>query len=301
MVADMFYVQNTVLTVAVMELALTAVLIYLFWNRNLQRRFPAMGAYLGLGLVSALVSLANIVTPNWLFFSGFDFSVDIFKAIFLLDTILLYFICMEVFRSALSPFTGLMKFGTIVFRWVVLVSVIVDLSTIHISRSMLVSTAGFTHIAHNVTLGLAHSLSILALCLLGFLCLSMKPLRLSVRDAAFGISLGFGVLSASGFVGSLIAMVFPSMAAPIQSGTAIVLLIVGCLWVAYFALPEPIRKPMLVPVNSTIYRWNEIASALGHTGTKVVVRQPANGFFLSDVERVVETVLARNLTNNESE
>jgi hypothetical protein len=64
-------------------------------------------------------------------------------------------------------------------------------------------------------------------------------------------------------------------------------------------LPERMRKPVIMPANSTIYRWNEIASALGH-GTKVAVQQPANGFFLTDVERVVEKVLTRNLQGNES-
>jgi hypothetical protein len=69
----------------------------------------------------------------------------------------------------------------------------------------------------------------------------------------------------------------------------------------YWILPEPARKPVLVPASSTIYRWNEIASALGHTGTQVAVQQPANSFFLSDVERVVEKVLARNMKGRESE
>ena len=57
----------------------------------------------------------------------------------------------------------------------------------------------------------------------------------------------------------------------------------------------------MIPLNSTILRWNEIASALGHTGTQVAVQQPASGFFLTDVERVVEDVLNRNLKSRESE
>jgi len=56
--------------------------------------------------------------------------------------------------------------------------------------------------------------------------------------------------------------------------------------VTYCALPEPARQPVVMPVNSTIYRWNEIASALGHTGTQVAVQQPAGSFFLTDVERL---------------
>ena len=37
---------------------------------------------------------------------------------------------MEVFRSALSAFSGLMKFGIVIFRWAILVSVIVTLSSV---------------------------------------------------------------------------------------------------------------------------------------------------------------------------
>jgi hypothetical protein len=47
----------------------------------------------------------------------------------------------------------------------------------------------------DIAFGLMRSVSVLELCLLGFLCLSMNALRLSVRDLAFGISLGFGVMS----------------------------------------------------------------------------------------------------------
>jgi hypothetical protein len=56
-----------------------------------------------------------------------------------------------------------------------------------------------------------------------------------------------------------------------------------------------------MPASSAIYRWNEIASALGHTGTQVAVPQTANSFFLTDVEKVVEKVLTKNLKRRESE
>jgi hypothetical protein len=66
-------------------------------------------------------------------------------------------------------------------------------------------------------------------------------------------------------------------------------------------LPEAVRKPVMMPASSTIFRWNEIASALGHTGTQIAVQQPATSFFLTDVEKVVEKVLTRNLKGRESE
>ena len=66
------------------------------------------------------------------------------------------------------------------------------------------------------------------------------------------------------------------------------------------ALPEPARRPVVMPAHSPILRWNEIASALGHTGTQVTVR-PTEGFVLTEVERAVEGVLHRNLKKRESE
>ena len=47
----------------------------------------------------------------------------------------------------------------------------------------------------DMAVGLMRSVSVLELCLLAFLCLSMNALRLSVRDLAFGIALGFGMLA----------------------------------------------------------------------------------------------------------
>ena len=91
-----------------------------------------------------------------------------------------------------------------------------------------------------------------------------------------------------------------SLTAPLQFVYQSVVLAALGTWVAYCAVPERARKPVVIPANSTIYRWNEIASALGHTGTQVAVQQPANSFFLTDVEKVVEKVLSRNLRESES-
>jgi hypothetical protein len=74
---------------------------------------------------------------------------------------------------------------------------------------------------------------------------------------------------------------------------SVILLALG-IWVAYCAIPEPARLPVMVPASSLIFRWNEIASALGHTGTQVAMRQPDGGILLTDVENVVETALAQN-------
>ncbi len=187
-----------------------------------------------------------------------------------------------------------MKFGLVIFRWAVLASVLVTFSTITYSHRGVM-------VIPDIAFGLMRSVSILELCVLAFLCLSMNALRLPVRDMAFGIAFGFGLLSANDLVGAALVKLHSSLTEPFQFVyQALVLLTIG-VWVAYSALPEPVRKPMVVPANSTIYRWNEIASALGHTGTQVAVVQPASSsFFLTDVEKVVDKVLTRNLRESET-
>src|SRR5579863_2190220 len=285
--------QTAMWLLNVMEFALWCVLAFLFWRKKLSRRFPAMGMYLALRVVSTPVLLAAmwVYTQPWghnyylVYFIGF-------WANYIASAILLFFICVEVFRSALSAFTGLMRFGTVIFRWAVLASVIVTFSSVSFAHRGIL-------IIPEIADGLMRSVSILELCLLAFLCLSMNALRLSARDMGFGIALGFGLMSSNDFVvGSLLAR-NASLTSPLQFVYESVVLGVLGTWVAYCALPEPVRKPVVMRANSTIYRWNEIAAALGH-GTQVAVQQPANSFFLTDVEKVVDKVLNRSLQSSES-
>ncbi len=254
-----------------------------------------MSAYLGLRLASGpvlffLLSISQ-ATPSTTWYGVYFF---VYWAVYIVSAAMLFFICIEVFRSALSPFAGLMKFGIIIFRWAVLASAIVTFSTLSFSHRGI-------GIIPDIAFGLMHSVSILELCLLAFLCLCMNALRLSVRDVAFGISLGFGVMAANDFVAASLISRNISLTAPLQFVYESLILTALGVWALYCAMPQEARKPVVMPANSTVYRWNEIASALGHTGTQVAVQQPANSFFLSDVEKVVDKVLNRNLKGRQSE
>ena len=281
---------------SVAEFALWTVFGFLFWSKGLHRRFPAMGAYLALRIASMPVLLFFLYGQSQHWFHDLCTPIYFYAywAVYIASAVLLFFICMEVFRSVLSVFPGLRKFGVVIFRWAVLASVIMTFSSVSFAhRGILVIP--------DIANGLMRSVSIVELCLLGFLCLSMNALRLSVRDMAFGISLGFGLMSSNDFIVVSLISRHTSLTAPLQFVYESVILFALGTWVAYCALPESARQPVVMPANSTIYRWNEIASALGHTGTQVAARQPANSFFLTDVERVVEKVLTRNLKGRESE
>jgi hypothetical protein len=277
------------------EFLLVASVAFLFWRRKQYVRFPAMGAYLALrvfsmpALMFLLLEREKVASLTWSLAYFFTFW-----GVYIASAILLYFICIEIFRSALSAFTGLMKFGIIIFRWAILVSAIVTFSTVSFAHRGLM-------VIPDIANGLMHSVSLLELCLLAFLCLCMNALKLSVRDMAFGISLGFGAMAANDFVATSLISHSTGINAPMQFAYEGIILLALGIWVSYCALPEPVRKPLVMPANSTVYRWNEIASALGHTGTQVAVQQPATSFFLSDVEKVVDKVLNRNFKNRESE
>lgn len=267
-----------------------------FWLKGLHHRFPAMHGYLLLRVFSMPVLLGFLylqAQPSLhqeVFFPLYFYS---YWAVYLASAVMLYFICIEVYRTALAPFSGLSRLGTVVFRWAALASIIVSLATISHDHH------GAGRIIPDIAIGLMRSVSVLELCLLGFLCLSMNVLRSSLRDMSFGIALGFGLMSSNDFIQASLIVTDPSLVAPLQFFYEAMILVSLGIWLTYVALPEQVREPLVMPANSTIYRWNEIAAALGH-GTKVAVRQPANGFFLTDVERVVEKVLTRNLQGNES-
>jgi len=285
----------TALSVA--EILLWATLAFLFCKRGFHRRFRATASYLVLRALSGafLLTVLEFESSPW----GFGHHLGMFYffgyfGMYALSAVLLFFVCIEVFRSTLAAFPSISKLAIVIFRWAAIISVVVSLTSVSYQRPGL-------YILADVSYGLMRSVSVLELCLLAFLCLTMNALRLSVRDMAFGIALGFGVMSASDFV--IASWIGHARTAndPVEFVAELLVLAALGIWITYSVLPEPPARPVLMPANSTIYRWNEIASALGHTGTRVAIQQPANSFFLSDVERVVEKVLARNMNGRESE
>jgi len=277
------------------EFALTVLFGLLFWAKGFHRKFPAMGGYLGLRVASAPVLFWLVwATQHFHTISWYEAYFFVYWPVYFASAVVLYFVCMDIFSFALSVFPGLTRLGAIVFRWAALVSLIVSFSTFSFVR-------GGTPAIPDVAFRLMRSISILELCLLAFLCICMNALRLSIRDLSFGIALGLGLMAANDFFTATSVSHNSSLVASWQFISESVILLTYCLWILYSVLPQPERKPVMVPVSSPVYRWNEIASALGYTGTQVAVQQPSNGFFLTDVENVVEKVLARNLKDRKSE
>ncbi|WP_420238589.1 hypothetical protein ACOBR2_02995 [Telmatobacter bradus] len=272
------------------EFLLAAALALQVWKRNLYREFKALSIYLALRVLSLPVILVllegSMRTHATSWCCGYFFSS---WGIYLVCATMLFFVCLEIFRWALLPFVGLMKYGTTLFRWFAIVSVILAISSISIHNWASLP---------NITSGLMRSISILELCLLAFLCICMNTLQISTRDFAFGSSLCLAFLAANDLVQSTLPLRDMSLTAASEFIYEIATLVGWGMWNYYATLPQTVRKPVVLSAASPIYRWNEIAMALGHANTKVAMQQPSSGFFLSDVEQVVEKVLARNLKKN---
>ena len=254
--------------------------------------FPRDGPLSGLRLVStpALLAAYYVISQPWGRKYYFVYFLP-FWAVYIASAVLLLFVCIEVFRSALSGLPGLMKFGIVIFRWAIVVSVVLTFSSISFVHHGLAAVP-------DLASGLMRSVGILALCLLAFLCLSMNALRLSIRDMAFGISLGFGVMCSNDFVIASVISHDATLTAPLQLVYEAVILGALGIWISYCAAPVAARK--LADDAGQFHHLSLERDCLsaGPTGTQLCSSRPAA---LTDVEKVVEKVLTRNLKGRESE
>src|SRR6202789_2276845 len=186
--------NSTMWAMTLGELGLWAALSLVFWNKKLQKRLPAMGWYLALRAISSVVFLALLFIHgqswgHWALVSYFY----VYYANYCACTVLVFLVSVEVFRSALTGFSGIQRFGSVIFRWAALASLIISFSTVSF-------TSPDWRIVPEIAYRLMRSVSIIELCLLGFLCLSMNALKLSPRDLSFGIAFGLGIFSSSDFI-----------------------------------------------------------------------------------------------------
>jgi hypothetical protein len=277
-----------------LDVLLSIVAWAIFLRPSLRKNYRWMFSYLCVRAVTAAAVwllmygplLASPMTYTKIFFV-------VHWASFLLGSVLLFLGCLDVYRQALKPLQGLMRMGTSIFRWAAVASILVTATTftsITAGPGMLVK----------IGILLMRCVGTTELCLLALLLLSMKAIGLSPRSRPFGIAMGLAVMATIDCAESSVAVLHVIITPHVQSLFEALTLITLVLWVAYAALPEPVRKHVTVRADSTIYKWDQIAQALGHKGTQVAL-QPAPSFFLVDVEKVVERAFVRTLKGKESE
>jgi hypothetical protein len=282
-------------TVAVnLDVSFSIVVCAVFFRQKLRKQYPWMFAYLCIRAITAVIVafllfgplLASPLTYTRIYYVVYWSST-------LLSSGLLFLSCLDVYRQAMAPLPGLARMGNTVFTWAAIASALVTATTF-------TSIAPGPEMVSKVGLQLLRCAGATELCLLALLLMSMRAIGLSPRSRPLGFALGLGLMASIDCAESIVTMLGVPAAPLLQTAFEVSSVLTLSLWIIYATMPEPTRKAVTVPVNSTIYKWDQIASALGHKGTQIAV-QPAPSFFLVDVEKVVERAFTRTLHGKESE
>jgi len=204
---------------------------------------------------------------------------------YLAGCVALFFALQELFVNMMAPLPGLKRLGLAIFRWAAAVSLVLALSSVVTLAS---ASSIQDHLAAIFT-QIAIGFSVLALCLLAFLVVSVHALGLSYRNRVFGLCVGLGLLAAmdlmvNGLRFSTIGL-WPGHVAEIFTAVALV------IWIGFLAFPEPVKQQAPAAISSSAMLWNDLAQELGPNAPQPATQQSG---FLQNVESVVDRVLAKN-------
>lgn len=279
------------------EPLLSLVVLIAFLKSGLARRLPATRNYLFLRIGSTILLYGILEMHHLIAIAGttqYQIYFYTYWTLYLAGAVLIFFVIREIYSELMRPVPHLRRLGMMAFRWAVAISCIF--------AGIVLFSAGFVP-AHNLGGKLVYlaqlsfrSVSVLELCLLAFVVLTIHSMGRSFRSPLFGIALGLGIEAASEFlVNTVVIWRHEKVWSAANLVTEGVIVAVLLTWTVYFLLPE--RKENAVvfaaPEPSPLIRWNDVAQALGHSSPRVAAGA-STGFFLQDVERVVDRVLARN-------
>jgi hypothetical protein len=266
----------------------------IFFKSGSARRFPAMGVYLAVRGGSTLLLEALLwhwspsFTPN-LRYTLYFYT---YWVTYIASAVAIFFVIQEIFRHVMEPVPGLRRLGLLAFRWVSIVSVVVTVGAIALPASI---AAPNGNRIGPIALQLMRCVSVMEICLLAFLALSTHALGRTFRSRFFGIGLGFGIEAAAELFFTALSVRFPGLTSSANLFAECATLLMLLTWTVYFLLPEPQveRERVVLAPNSSLARWNSLANGLGQM-PQVATAQSSTGFFLQDIEGVVERVLAKN-------
>jgi hypothetical protein len=254
---------------------LSAAMIGLLVYKRLTREFSAFT----LLLAERAIGL-GIAVPILFFRSSLGISIPKAYSVYfytswaatIVAPILMILVLHSIYAAAMRPLKGLHSIGKMVFRWVGGVSILVSLG-VAFGPHLFNSASSATSIVTNIYAQVQQATSVLALCLLLFVCFAIRPLGLTYRSRIFGVTLGVGILAAAELFEAawFSTTTAHSVYSPIYLVTAFGMCAAEFVWLAYFALPEPERKLILLPTTSPFFFWNRVSEALGDNPGYVAV------------------------------
>lgn len=269
---------------------------FAFFRSGSARRYPAVSAYFIVRGAQALY--LEIVLNIWgkgmpdctsarytAYFWGYWIS-------YVATAITIFFVVQEVFKRVMEPVPGLRRLGLMAFRWISIVSLVITVGAIALPAGF---QAKGSFEPAPIAIQMMRCVSVMELCLLAFLALTIHALGRSFRSRLFGLGLGFGLQATADLVFTAVSNNYHGLVTSAALGLQIATTVVLLTWAAYFLAPEPAaeRNMIVLPPQSMLSRWNALAKGLGQMPQPVAAGAPT-GFFLADIEGVVDRVLAKN-------
>jgi hypothetical protein len=185
----------------------------------------------------------------------------------------------EVFKNAFKPFEALRDLASILFRWALLVVLLV---------SAVLAFSNNTGGTHSVVVGMILSIERSVLVMQGgillFLMLFSTRLGLSWRHHGFGIALGFGLYACGELVNNLL---WTRYGARFDAASDLLQMTLANLqvfvWLGYLMRPEPARVAVAsFEPKPILQRWDSVL------GGRPLATQ---GAFFVDLEKIVDHVM----------
>ena len=250
-----------------LETTLCVVALCVLIARKQWRDYAALGSFLAVRAVSngTLTCLHYAWGHSLSHQAVYNLYFYVYWISFAVEAVLALIIVYSVFRLAMAPLKGLQTLGMLVFKWAAGISVAVALG-----NAFAPHMTGTTYFMAAVS-QLQRTQSILTLCLLLFVCFAIRPMGLSYSSRIFGVSLGLGFMATNDLVQSAWLAFNPAMTTTYNRINGIVICVILATWTAYFAIPEPKRRIIVLPTTSPFLRWNQISQALGDSPGFVAV------------------------------
>jgi hypothetical protein len=240
-------------------LAATIVVLIVLRHRKVLADYWALASFLAVRAISTIIQIGVMASAGGFFTRKLAYKIYfyVYWSSYAIEALLCIAIIYGVYRLAMVPLKGLQSLGMLMFRWAAAVAVAVAVGTAfgpHITATKFIVVA---------VSQLQKTQSILTLCLLLFVTFAIRPMGLTYRSRIFGVSLGLGLMATL----DLVSVAWFSNKQNLHSlydilnGCAI--LATMSIWTAYFALPEPRRRIIVLPTTSPFLRWNQISTALG--------------------------------------
>jgi hypothetical protein len=231
-------------------------------SRGQLRRFRFVAAYLGVrGFASAML-LSIIYLSNHQLLEmhiGYRIYFYAYWVAYVAEAILSFCILYQIVRLVLEPLSGLQRLGSGILR---------VLGPIIIVAAVYLSVGPHMSVTHFIMLSVTHLStynSLFALAMLLLVAVAIRPMGLSFRSRAFGVSLGLGILAITEITLSFMMGNRQIITLMNIINTAMLLLAIA-IWIIYFARREPLRRDVQFPPASRLSRWNRhwLARRQGH-------------------------------------